>query len=211
MTVTCISETKKGRFALFDEENEFLFSVDGETLHKHGIREGCALDGAALAALRFDSDTRRAKDKALRFLAVRDHASGELYQKLCRDFDEHSAAAAVAEMARLDLLDDESFACRYASQLAARGKSVRQIAMKLEEKGIDRGAAQRALESASEACEGACLALVRRSYRAKLAAGQRDKVLAALARRGFSYGEAKDAVECVLTELETESENGGML
>ena len=204
MTVTCISETKKGRFALFDEEDEFLFSVDGETLHKHSIREGCALDGAALAALRFDSDTRRAKDKALRFLAVRDHASGELYQKLCRDFDEHSAAAAVAEMARLDLLDDESFACRYASQLAARGKSVRQIAMKLEEKGIDRGAAQRALE-------GACLALVRRSYRAKLAAGQRDKVLAALARRGFSYGEAKDAVERVLTELETESENGGML
>ena len=114
-------------------------------------------------------------------------------------------------MARLDLLDDESFACRYASQLAARGKSVRQIAMKLEEKGSDRGAAQRALESVSEACEGACLALVRRSYRAKLAAGQRDKVLAALARRGFSYGEAKDAVECVLTELETESENGGML
>ena len=75
MTVTRISETKKGRFALFDEEDEFLFSVDGETLHKHGIREGCALDGAALAALRFDSDTRRAKDKALRLLAVRDHAS----------------------------------------------------------------------------------------------------------------------------------------
>ena len=42
--------------------------------------------------------------------------------------------------------------------------------------------------------------LVEKHYRAKLAAGQREKVLAALARRGFSYGEAKDAVNEVLAE-----------
>ena len=50
----------------------------------------------------------------------------------------------------------------------------------------------------------ACLAVVEKHYRAKLAAGQREKVLAALARRGFSYGEAKNAVNEVLARLEAE-------
>ena len=211
MTISRITETKRGRFALFDEEDAFLFSVDGETLHHHHIREGCALDAAALASLRADSDERRAKDKALRLLAVRDHASQELYEKLCRDFDAHTAAAAVAAMDRLGLLDDEAFARRYAQQLAAQNKSRRQIVEKLTQRGIDRGLAEQAADECAEACEGACLALVRKSYRSKLAAGGREKVLAALARRGFSYGEARDAVECVLNELEKEPEYGGMV
>ena len=211
MTVSRISETKRGRFALFDEEGEFLFSVDGETLHHHHIREGCALDGAALASLREDSDARRAKDKALRLLSVRSHASQELYEKLCRDFDAPTAAAAVAEMDRLGLLDDESFARSYAQRLASQNKSARQIIEKLVARGIGRDLAESVTGELADECAGACLALVRRSYRSRLAADGREKVLAALARRGFPYGEAKDAVERVLTELEEESEYGGMV
>ena len=54
---------------------------------------------------------------------------------------------------------------------------------------------------------GACCALVRKSYLRKLEAGERAKVLAALARRGFGYGTAKEAVERCLLELEQERED----
>ena len=37
MRIGRISKTKQGRFALFDEEGEFLFSVDDETLVKNRL------------------------------------------------------------------------------------------------------------------------------------------------------------------------------
>ena len=98
MTISRIAKTKQGRFSLFDENGDFLFSIDGETMVKNHVREGAALDAASLEALKEQSDTRKAKDKALGYLSLRDHASGELYDKLCRKFDARSAAAAVAEM-----------------------------------------------------------------------------------------------------------------
>lgn len=106
MRLSKITETKKGRMALFGEADEFLFSVDAETYYKYGLREGCELDAAALAGLQAASETRRAKDKALGYLALRSYGSQELYEKLCMKFDTPSSAAAVAEMQRLGLLDD---------------------------------------------------------------------------------------------------------
>ena len=109
------------------------------------MREGAALDAASLEALKEQSDTRKAKDKALGYLSLRDHASGELYDKLCRKFDARSAAAAVAEMQRLGLINDENFARHRAKYLADQNRSPREIRRRLAEKGIDRDAVDTAL------------------------------------------------------------------
>ena len=127
MRIGRISKTKQGRFALFDEEGEFLFSVDDETLVKNRLTEGAALDAASLSALREQSDLCKAKDKALGCLSLRDYAGGELYEKLCQTFDEHTAAAAVAELCRMELIDDARFARRRAEYWAAQNKSAREI------------------------------------------------------------------------------------
>ena len=71
MRIGKITATKRGRYALFDEDGQFLFSVDGETLLKNNIAEGTALTAPALCARREESDERRAKDKALRLLSLR--------------------------------------------------------------------------------------------------------------------------------------------
>ncbi|MEG0109779.1 MAG: hypothetical protein RR675_01580, partial [Oscillospiraceae bacterium] len=99
--ITRISKTKQGRFALFTYD-EFLFSVDGETLLRNDIKEDIVLSDSELAMLKSEGDTRKAKDKALQYLSLRDYASKELYEKLCLKFDEETAAVAVAEMCRLD-------------------------------------------------------------------------------------------------------------
>ena len=207
MKISKITETKRGRFALFDEEGELLFSVDGETLVKNDIREGAALDAAALSELHAQRETRKAKDKALGYLSLRDHASGELYGKLCQKFDPHSAAAAVAEMQRLDLLDDEKFARHRAKYLLEKHKSAREISQSLARLGIDRETVQAVLEELDPSGEDACYAVVQKNYLRKLAAGERDKVLAALARRGFTFAEAKGAVQRALDELNDETED----
>ena len=81
--ITAIKETKKGRLALF-LDGEFAFSLDEETFAAADLHVEDELDAWQLEELRRKSDTRKAIDRALDILALRDHAAGELYQKLCR-------------------------------------------------------------------------------------------------------------------------------
>lgn len=92
--LTQVKETKRGRYALFFD-GEFAFSLDEDTFAMAGLHTGDELEEWQIHDLQTKSDTRKAVDKAMDLLALRDHAAGELYQKLCRSFDPHSAAAAV--------------------------------------------------------------------------------------------------------------------
>ena len=91
--LTQIKETKKGRLALF-LDGEFAFSLDEDTFAAAALHQDDELEDWQIEELRKKSETRRALDKAMDYLSLRDHAAGELYQKLCRKFDAHSAASA---------------------------------------------------------------------------------------------------------------------
>ena len=191
--LTQIKETKKGRLALF-LDGEFVFSLDEDTFASAHLHEGDDLEPWQVEQLRKQSDTRRALDKAMDYLSLRDHAAGELYQKLCRKFDGPSAAYAVARAQELGLLNDEAFARRRAAELLRKRKSRREILNDLAAKGIDRDVAAEAVEAlydtgpeGEDPERAAVEALLQRQYAAKLAAGNRDQVAAALARRGFSH------------------------
>ena len=189
--LTQISETKKGRYALFFD-GEFAFSLDAGTFADADLHQDDELEPWQIEELRKKSDTRRALDKAMDLLALRDHAAGELYDKLCRKFDPHSAAAAVARAGELGLLNDESFARRRAAELLRKRKSRREILMDLNAKGIDRDTAAAVVEDLGADEEedpdlASARALVERQYASKLAHGKEPQVAAALARRGFSH------------------------
>lgn len=189
--LTQISETKKGRYALFFD-GEFAFSLDAGTFADADLHQDDELEPWQIEELHKKSDTRRALDKAMDLLALRDHAAGELYDKLCRKFDPHSAAAAVARAGELGLLNDESFARRRAAELLRKRKSRREILMDLNAKGIDRDTAAAVVEDLGADEEedpdlASARALVERQYASKLARGKEPQVAAALARRGFSH------------------------
>ena len=198
--LTQVKETKRGRYALFFD-GEFAFSLDADTFAMAGLHTGDELEEWQIHDLQTKSDTRKAVDKAMDLLALRDHAAGELYQKLCRSFDPHSAAAAVAKMQELNLLDDAGFARRRAAELLRKRKSRREILNDLSAKGIDRDTAADVVEELfAETDDGespeleTARALVQRQYAAKLAAGKRDQVAAALARRGFSHAVIREVL-----------------
>ena len=140
--LTQIKETKKGRLALF-LDGEFAFSLDEDTFAAAALHQDDELEDWQIEELRKKSETRRALDKAMDYLSLRDHAAGELYQKLCRKFDAHSAAYAVARAGELGLLNDVSFARRRAAELLRKRKSRREILNDLSAKGIDRDTATR--------------------------------------------------------------------
>ena len=190
LTIETISVTKRGRYALF-AGGQFLFSVDEETLVREKLREGLTLTLPRLEELRQKSETRKACDKALEYLSLRDHASGELYQKLCRKFGPQSSAAALAKMQELELVDDAAFALHRARYLMNQHKSRNQIAQALAQKGIERQTVARVLEQLweeenSDPEQEALEYLIQKSYREKLAQGKTQQVAAAPCRRGFA-------------------------
>lgn len=190
LTIDRISQTKRGYYALFVGE-EFLFSVDEETYVREGLKAGITLPVPELERLRQQSETAKAIEKALDYLTLRDHSSLELYQKLCQRYESESAAAAIAKMNELALLDDSRFALHRARYLFSQNKSRSQIRQALAQKGIHRDTIDWALEElqphdGDDPEQQALENLIERSYRRKLTEGQVDKVVAALCRRGFA-------------------------
>lgn len=196
-----IEQTKQGRMALFCGE-EFLFSVDMETYFAENISTGDVLTVQQLEELRQRTELRKAKDKALQYLSLRDYASGELYDKLRLKFEDEVSAGAVAAMMELGLINDEAFARHRAKYLIAHNKSRSQVRRHLAEKGVDRLTIEQVVEELYQQQEdgpdpevGTALRLIGKSYASKLRAGKRENVLAALNRRGFSLAVAREAVE----------------
>lgn len=200
-----ITTTKKGRYALFCD-GEFLFSVDEDTFVRFSLRKGRALDDDELAALRAESDNRRAGDKALDLLSMREHSESELRRKLTRKFDEETARHAVARVRELGLTDDAGFARRYAEELLDRkGYSLRAAREKLREKGIARELADEVLCAYDDDETDTIRSLIDKKYRTRLTKPDgRKSVFDALARKGFRSRDIRAVLRDCGAEIEEE-------
>ena len=160
--------------------------------------------GRPLAEEEKSTDAAKARARAMELLAGQELSSGQLYERLGRKFTQPTAAAVVAEMVERQYVDDERYARTRAHGLLVARKSRRAAAQDLQQKGLDAQQISAALEEvyASDEAGGdpereAAAALVEGRYRGKLAAGRKDLVVAALARRGFAYPVIKEAIRRV--------------
>ena len=154
------------------------------------------------------ADPAKARVRALDALAAREMTSTQLYERLCSRFTEQAAAAAVADMVKLDYVNDDRYAEARAHGLLMARKSRRAAAQDLRQKGLSSAQIEQALESVYAPDEDgespeleAAAVLVESRYRKKLADGRRDLVVAALQRRGFAYPVIKEAIRRAEEEL----------
>lgn len=201
MIITNIQKTKRGRYSLFCD-HEFQFSVDGETLLSQDLYTGKSIDQQQLADLLAMSDFKKVKESALRFLSLRAYGEQELYQKLCLQYDEDSSRLAVEKMVELGLLDDVLFAKEKAKGMAQRGKSLQAIRLKLYSLGIARDIVDEAVSQLDADETQQIITIIHKKYIQALQKGNRQKVMAALARLGYSHRDLADAVDTVLQELD---------
>lgn len=92
------------------------------------------------------------------------------------------------------LLDDARFAQAKVASLRRKGSSARMINAKLAAKGVPKNIIHDEIEANETSELEAAIALVRRKKMGQKP-DKRDKELAALARAGFSYVNAKKALE----------------
>lgn len=206
MKVIALQNRRKGLTALKMEDGSELV-LDTEITVARDIRPGIDIDDPD--ALRYESDLKRAKSRALWYLSRGDHSEKALSDKLITGgFSEEASGAAVERMKELGLIDDERYAKRLAEYLSGSGISRREIYFKLVNKGIPSAIAKEAAEEdESDECEK-IKKLLRTKYSAKLETEEGvQKVFAALVRKGFSYSDIKDALRAYSEEIEFDEED----
>ena len=193
--LTSIKQTKKGRYALFCDD-EFLFSVDEEVLLKHDLHPGKTLSAEDVEELKQETDYYRAKQKAYRLLSMRDHSEKELLDKLKKDFDEPTAVSVVEKLQELELLDDMNYAENYYRELIRKGNSSAEIRQKMNQRGIDRDTVDLLMTENAYDEETVVTELVNKKYLTNLSAENGTmKVMQALLRRGFSVNAVRRALQ----------------
>lgn len=168
-----------------------------------------AVDGLAVGALLTDplvgrleaaADAEGALRSALRAFAYRSFARRDLARRLVRKGHPAPAVeAALLECERMGLIDDLAFARSFVESRAARGRGPARVARDLGAAGVERAVIDQALVDwpASAPPEALALALARKragQLRDVERQARRRRVLAYLARRGFTGSAAQAAV-----------------
>lgn len=186
-------------------DGEFAFGLPAiEAAH---LRQGQVLSEAEIAALRALDDVARAVDHAARLLARRPYSRAEIRRSLAaKQVVPATIDQALAKLESLGYVDDRAFAQFWVENRERfRPRSPHALRHELRQKGLAADVIEAAL-SALDARESAVRAAQEplRRLRGLTRAEAESKLGAFLARRGFSYDIAREAVEETLAHLDEE-------
>ena len=209
MTVTAIEKTYfKGRFRVYLDGEAWL-TLERATLSALGIAEGALIDAEELAVRSAPLEAACARERALAMLDRSAKTRHEIERDLQRrQYQPEAVAFAVESMARYAFIDDEGIARRTVEAGVGR-LSRRAVDQKLRARGIERDAIGEALDAYSDDDEREA---AMREVRKRLLGKTIDpelvrKTVQALARKGFSFDVARDAVRAVTDSGEDDWEN----
>lgn len=191
-------------------DGAFRLGAAAEVVLAAGLREGDAVDEAALAALERSDRAWQAREAALRLLAVRPRSAAELARRLrMKGFAPAETEPVLARLAELGMLDDAAFAGMLArDRVRLRPQGRRRMLGELRAKGVDEETARAAVDGVLDAEETDEAALARRAaakFRPRPgedAARARRRLHGYLARRGFDGDAIREAVGEALGEPE---------
>ena len=145
---------------------------------------------------------------AVKLLAMRDHAAGEVRAKLeARRYLPDAVDMVLYKLEKEKLLDDEAFAQKWAASRARAGLGKARVRMELRAKGVPGEVIERVLaEGDGDEADAAMVAFARKQLRRHASEEDQDaamrKVLSAMARRGYGYSESARAIALALDDEE---------
>ena len=196
-TITALTVQQKNK----DRVNVYLdgrFAFGLAAIEAARLRRGQTLSDDEIAALQNRDEAQKAHESALRYLDYRPRSVDEIRRHLKgKDVAPEVTDEVVERLTSVGLLDDRAFA-RYwlenRSDFSPRGE--RALRLELRQKGVPGDIIAEVLSEGHDEDEAA--------YRAAMAQARkvrttdpvefRRKMEARLARRGFSYGTAREAV-----------------
>lgn len=206
-TVREIAQDRRGALVTFEGGEALWFGRDAWREHA-SIAVGAEEDVEALKAWLLPRQYPEALNYAVGLLAARARASGEIRQKLrLRRYMDDTIEMVEYKLEKEKLLDDRAFAREWAASCARRQMGKNRILQELRRKGISQELCEQALEELDgdegDAAAAALAAkLLRRYGKEPDRRKAMGKLLAAMARRGYGYEEARRAVEAALAAMD---------
>lgn len=172
-----------------------LLALDSELCEQKGLKSGVELSDEQLVELVRESGIKRAKSRAMWYLSRQDMPREKLFRKLKEHFPEYAAEAAADRAVELGFINDFEYAKRRLQlELEVKKASLRAAVTKLQAEGIDRETIEAAIEEVEYNPTDSILTLIEQKYSRKLdEENGKDKVFAALQRKGYSYSQIKTA------------------
>lgn len=191
---------------IFDDGERIY--IHEKILSEYHLKEGINVPQEAVEEIVAANDYRRARERALYLLDVRDYSFVELYQKLEKNYDEDICIKVCKNMAELRLINDR----RYAESLARQLFEVKRVGMfKAKQELKRRGLSDKIIEEVTEpyADEEESFSrleeLVERKYERYLTDEKGvKKVKNALLRQGYRYSEINAVLDLYDLEFEVD-------
>ena len=204
--ITAVERSKKGVIVTLNGEEKIFISR--ALLIEREFAEDQALQRDELARWLLPRQYPEALNLAVSLLAQRAHSSGEIEKKLRDKFYlPETVEMVLYKLEKEHFLNDEAFATEYAASLSRRQMGRTRITQELRRKGVAPALVQQALESldAEEADDAALVLarkLLRRYERESDPRKAMQKLLMAMARRGYGFEEARAAAQRAIQEPE---------
>jgi len=208
-TIRAIIEKRRSSVIVMESGEQFWLTWTQLQEHEP-FAAGQEIDVEALREWLLPRQYPMALNDAVALLAQRAHASGEISRKLKRKlYMDETIEMVLYKLEKERLLDDETFARDWAASRARSQMGRTRILQELRMKGIDPEMAQRALEELDPEEGGDAAVLLAdklmRRYRSETDERKAmQKILAAMARRGYGYEESRRAIETAIRQLEDE-------
>lgn len=180
-------------------DDEYQITTDVDFWAEHYYKDGTQIDEKQWHELVDLINYKKAVDKCYDLLSRRDHSVKELKTKLLRTVDEVNAERAIEKMLDLGYLDDEKYAAALLKHLIENKKMSKAfIRQEMYKRGLSSEIISSTLEGVRIDNASSCAELILTKYRNKLnIEGGKDKIIAALMRKGFSYSDIKTAFNMI--------------
>lgn len=199
-TVTRIVQQKDKNRANIYLGGKFAFGTSLESLLKHRLKTGNELDPQTVKQLKEESNAEKIYARVLRFATLRQRSQKEIEDWFKRKKVDISTAKKVFNrLKKLDLVNDREFAKWWIQQRTTfRSHSRKLLSYELRQKGVEQEIIAQVLKTAEVPSETELAkTALRKKFKSlsSLTQKQLQKVYGFLARRGFSWGVIKQAVD----------------
>lgn len=176
-------------------DDEYVITTDINFWLDHYIADGTDIDEEEWQELVEGINYKKALNKCADLLSRREHSVKELKTKLLRTVDEISAQKAIDRYLEAGYLDDAHFCESLVDYLYNVKKySTNHIRQECRKRGVDGDIIRRVLEDIEIDNTDTIIELINKKYSSKLEQENgREKVIAALQRKGFFYSDIKSA------------------
>lgn len=204
--ITSIKKERGKMRVTVSESDEILVPIS--LFRERPLEEGQLIDMDDYDNWLMVRQYRHALDRAVAFLASRARSRKEIEDKLLRcGYRPCTVEMVLYKLETEKLLDDADFARQWVEARVNRKLGRSRIAQELRRKGISADEAEAALESIDPDDQlSAATALVEKAL-ARTKSGEdprktASRITAMLARRGFGYDVAREAISRAMTDLE---------